>query len=89
MLFRLAFPSNFLEFERREMGVAIVLGGNASVSSERRRIGTEYTFDLNLNPTDETRDTNWSTFSNRLETSAIFSCPLRRTVGSLWSGREV
>ena len=54
-----------------------------SVSSERRRIRGENTLDLNLNPTEEMRDTNWSTLSNLLVTSAIFSCPLYRIVGSV------
>jgi len=56
--------------------------GIHSVSSERCWIGIEHTLDLNLNPTDEMRDTNWSTFSNLLVTSAIFSCPLHRAVSS-------
>jgi len=51
-----------------------------SVSSECRQMWIGHTLDLNLNPIDETRETNWSTFSNRLVTSAIFSCPLYRVL---------
>ena len=89
ILFRLTLPGDFLEFECSEMGVTIVLGGNTSVSSERRWIRVGYTLDLNLNPIDEMRDINWSTFSNRLETSAILSCPLYHAVGSRFGWEEV
>ena len=89
ILFRLTLPGDFLEFECSEMGVTIVLGGNTSVSSERRWIRVGYTLDLNLNPIDEMRDINWSTFSNLLETSAILSCPLYHAIDSRFGWEEV
>ena len=86
ILSRLALPGDLLELERHEMGVAFVLDANPSVSSEHHQMWVAHTLDLSLNPTDEMRDTNWSTFSNRLVTSAIFSSPLHYTVGSVRSG---
>ena len=75
-LFRLALPSHFLEFKSGKMGVPLVLDVNTSVSWNAIGWVYVYTLDLNLNPIEEIRETNWSTFSNRLETSAILSCPL-------------
>lgn len=42
ILFSLALPSDFLEFERREMAVSFVLSGNTSLSTGRRRMGVKY-----------------------------------------------